>query len=719
MTASYGRVTMNDGREDIRRAAEDLAERLPEALAPLARIAYNYRWSWLPGGPDVFQAVDAERFVLTNQNPVRLLQEASAAALRRAAADDALLGRIAAVEGQIKADLERPPYPSIDPARPVVFLCAEYGIHVSLPVYSGGLGALAGDLLKEASDYAVPFIAVGLMYRRGYFRQRIDAGGWQHEYWIETDPQRLPAALVTGPGEKPLTIEVPIHDVDVTAQIWRVDVGRVPLFLLDTDIPSNGPVERWITGRLYESDEYIRLAQYALLGAGGVRALTALGIEPGVIHLNEGHAALAPVQLAAQELRSGEKLAAGVAAARERTVFTTHTPVPAGNDTYTAQEVKDAIGRLTRQLGVPVDEVIALGRTNPDDETELFGVTQAALRMSRAANGVSRRHGKVARGMWRSLWPKLEEGAVPIGHVTNGVHIPTWIGAPMRELFDRHLGEGWMTRAADPETWAGVDRIPDAELWEARRRQRSTLVDEVRSRSTVERLLRGDVPGYVRAAADTFDPDVLTIGFARRVATYKRLDLLTRDPQWTLSLLGGERPVQAVLAGKAHPRDEEAKRVLQRLFGMKQARVVGQRVVFLDDYDLASAAWLVRGCDVWLNVPRPPLEASGTSGMKSVVNGGLQLSVLDGWWAEGYDGENGWALPGEVHDDHYAQDERDAAVLHRLLDEEVVPAFYERDGDAPPAAWLARVRASLKTLAPRFSATRMLSEYLAGPYRGS
>ena len=710
---------MNDGREDVRRAAEDLAERLPEAHAPLARIAYNYRWSWLPGGPDVFQAVDAERFVLTNQNPVRLLQEASAASLRRAAADDALLGRIAAAESQIKADLERPPYPSIDPARPVAFLCAEYGIHVSLPVYSGGLGALAGDLLKEASDCAVPFVAVGLMYRRGYFRQRIDGGGWQHEYWIDTDPQRLPAALVTGPGGKPLTIEVPIHDVDVTAQIWRVDVGRVPLFLLDTDIPPNGPVERWITGRLYESDEYIRLAQYALLGAGGVRALTALGLDPGVIHLNEGHAALAPVQLAAQGLRSGEKLAAGIAAARERTVFTTHTPVPAGNDTYTAQEVKDAIGRLTGRLGVPVDEVIALGRTHPDDASEPFGVTQAALRMSRAANGVSRRHGEVARGMWHPLWPELEEDAVPIGYVTNGVHVPTWIGAPMRDLFERHLGEGWITRAADPETWAGVDRIPDTELWDARRRQRSTLVDEVRSRSTVERLLRGDAPGYVRAAADTFDPDVLTIGFARRVATYKRLDLLTRDPEWTLSLLGGERPVQVVLAGKAHPRDEEAKRVLQHLFGMKEARVVGKRVVFLDDYDLASAAWLVRGCDVWLNVPRPPLEASGTSGMKSVVNGGLQLSVLDGWWAEGYDGKNGWALPGEVEDDHQAQDERDVAVLHRLLDKEVLPGFYEREGDAPPAAWLARVRTSLKTLAPRFSATRMLSEYLAGPYRGT
>jgi starch phosphorylase len=364
--------------------------------------------------------------------------------------------------------------------------------------------------------------------------------------------------------------------------------------------------------------------------------------------------------------------------------------------------------------------VIALGRNDPKAEGEPFGVTQAALRMSRAANGVSRRHGEVARSMWRSLWPELERDEdVPVGYVTNGVHIPTWIGRPMRELFDRHLGEGWITRAADAGTWAPVDRIPDAELWDARRRQRAELVDEVRSRSATERLLRGDVPAYVRAAAETFDPDVLTLGFARRVATYKRLDLLTRDPEWTLSLLGGQCPVQVVLAGKAHPRDEEAKRVLQRLFGMKEAKVVGQRVVFLDDYDLATAAWLVRGCDVWLNVPRPPLEASGTSGMKSVINGGLQLSVLDGWWAEGYDGENGWALPGEVDSDHQAQDERDVETLHRLLDAEVLPAFYDRDGEAPPAAWLTRVRASLKTLAPRFSATRMLSEYVAGPYRGS
>jgi starch phosphorylase len=716
---SYGRVTMNDGREDIRRAAEELAARLPDGLAPLARLAYNYRWSWLPGGPELFQAIDADRFALTLQNPVRLLQEAPNAALRRAAADAGLLERAAAVEAQVKADLERPYYPSIDPARPVAFLCAEYGIHVSMPIYSGGLGALAGDLLKEASDCAVPMVAVGLMYRKGYFRQRIDAGGWQHEYWVDTDPQRLPAALVTGPDERPLTIEVPIYDADVTAQIWRVDVGRIPLFLLDTDLPENGAVERWITARLYESDEHIRVAQYVLLGAGGVRALTALGFEPGVIHLNEGHAMLAPVQLAAQELHSGQDLSVGLAAARERTVFTTHTPVPAGNDTYPTEQMEEAIGNLVAQLGIDSAEVIALGRTHPDDVDEDFGVTQAALHMSRAANGVSRRHGEVAREMWQSLWPELPIDEVPIGYVTNGVHVPTWIGAPIRELLDRHLGEGWMTRAAEPDTWAAVDQISDEDLWAARERQRTDLVERVRARSATERLLRGDARDYVDAAAAAFDPQTLTIGFARRVATYKRLHLLTSDPDWTLQLLGGDHPVQVVLAGKAHPRDEDAKKVLKRLFGMKGAEVIGQRVVFLDDYDLATAAWLVRGCDVWLNVPRPPLEASGTSGMKSVINGGLQLSVLDGWWAEGYDGDNGWAIPGEVDDDHEAQDDRDVAELHRLLDEEVLPMFYERDAQGLPAAWIARVRASLKTLGPRFSATRMLSEYLSGPYRGS
>ncbi len=715
--------TIPDGREDIRHAAAELAERLPERLAPLARLAYNYRWSWLPGGTELFAAIDHERFELCLQNPVRLLQEASTRALRRAANDDSLVAQALALEAQVAADLDRPCADGTDPDRPVGFLCAEYGVHVSLPVYSGGLGALAGDLLKEASDQAMPMVAVGLLYRKGYFRQRIDAAGWQHEYWIDTDPQRLPAARVCTADGAPLTIEIPIYGTTVLAYIWRVDVGRIPLFLLDTDLSRNGPLERWITGRLYDADPTTRLAQYVLLGIGGMRALRALGIEPGVIHLNEGHAALAPLAFATasapHEDAHGRMDAAPATLeeARARTVFTTHTPGPAGNDSYPTAQLSAALSGLADELPCSVSQVIGFGQTSPGDCAEPFGVTQAALRLSGSANGVSRRHGDVSRRMWSGLWPDLPVDEVPIGQITNGVHVPTWIGMPMRELLDRYLGPEWTVRAGDPRTWAPVDEIPARELWEARRRQRAEMVQFVRLRSTQDRLLRGDVREYACAAAGAFDENILTIGFARRVATYKRLELLTRDPEWTLSLLGGDRPVQVVLAGKAHPRDEEAKHSLRQLFGMKAAEIVGQRVVYLDDYDLAVGAVLVRGCDVWLNLPRPPLEASGTSGMKSVFNGGLQLSVLDGWWAEAYDGSNGWALPGDTTDDPMAQDVRDADVLHRLLDAEVVPSFYGRDEDGLPAAWITRMRASLKSLGPRFCATRMLREYAERSYR--
>jgi starch phosphorylase len=717
-----GSNTIPDGRQDIRRAAAELAERLPGRLAPLARLAYNYRWSWLPGGSELFGAVDRERFELCLQNPVRLLQEASTRALRRAADDDALVARALALEAQVNADLERPAAEDTDPDRPVGFFCAEYGVHVSLPVYSGGLGALAGDLLKEASDQALPMVAVGLLYRKGYFRQRIDAGGWQHEHWIDTDPQRLPAARVCTPDGAPVTIEIPIYDTSVLAYIWRVEVGRVPLFLLDTDLSRNGPLERWITGRLYEADTTTRLAQYVLLGIGGMRALRALGIEPSVIHLNEGHAALAPLAFAgAGTLGDAAGPRPGASAsldeARGRTVFTTHTPVSAGNDSYPTAQLMSAISGLGRELPISEADVMTLGQTHPGDPAEPFGVTQAALRLSGSANGVSRRHGEVSRRMWSELWPERSPEEVPIGHVTNGVHVPTWIGTSMRERLDRYLGPEWTARADDPETWAGVDRIPARELWDVRCRQRAEMVEFVRLRSTQDRLLRGDVREYVEAAARGFDENVLTIGFARRVATYKRLALLTRDPEWTLSLLEGDRPVQVVLAGKAHPRDDEAKQSLRALFGMKAAEIVGRRVVYLDDYDLAVAAVLVRGCDVWLNLPRPPLEASGTSGMKSAFNGGLQVSVLDGWWAEAYDGGNGWAIPGETTDDPPAQDERDADVLHRLLDAEVVPSFYDRDRAGIPPAWIERMRASLRTLGPRFCATRMLRSYAEGPYR--
>ena len=707
---------MTAGHDDLARAAATLAARIPAPLAPLARLAFNYRWSWTPGGPALFADLDPVRWERCGENPVRALSEVAPEALERAAADDAYLQRVAAVEAAVQADLDRPVADApATAANPIAYFCAEFGVHRSLPIYSGGLGALAGDILKEASDRALPLVAVGLLYRQGYFRQRIDAGGWQHEYWVDTDPERLPAALVTGDDGAPLTITVPIRGLQVTAQVWRVDVGRVALYLLDAERPENGLAARWITSRLYIGEPDARLAQYILLGVGGVRALAAMGIDPGLLHLNEGHAAF--ISLEAARARGGA-LEDGIAAARRNTIFTTHTPVPAGNDTYPADQVLDALSGLTAEMGVEGDEIVRLGRTRPDDQGEPFGVSQFALRTSRAANGVSRRHGEVARGMWNDLWPERAVADVPIGHVTNGVHIPTWLGGPMRELLDRHLGDGWLDRAADPATWAPVDAIPDEELWAVRGRQRSELVDWVRGKSVVDRLGRDEPGSYVEAAAHAFDPDVLTIGFARRLATYKRLHLLVKDADRALALLSDGRPVQLVLAGKAHPRDDEGKRMVQHLFSFKWAAQIGGRVVYLDDYDLSSAARMVRGCDVWLNLPRPPLEASGTSGMKSAVNGGLQLSVLDGWWAEGYDGENGWALPGEEDPDHGAQDHRDAMELHRLLEQEVAAEFYTRDERDVPRAWIARVKRSLKTNGPAFSATRMVEDYVERFYRG-
>ena len=704
------------GEHDLERSAAELAARLPEPLAALARLAYNYRWSWYPGGEALFRAVDPHRWALCGHNPVRLLQEASIAGLSAAAADSSLCARASELEGVLQEELAAPASEGFtEPHRPIAFLCAEHGIHPSLPIYSGGLGALAGDFLKEASDRRLPLVAVGLMYHEGYFRQRIDAAGGQHEYWVETDPRRVPAALVTGADGAPLTVSVPIRAGHVTVQIWRVDVGRVPLFLLDAEVPQNNLIGRWNTARLYSSDTSTRLAQYALLGVGGMRALAELGISPGIVHLNEGHAAFAFLETARSELTGEQDLAQAWEAARSRTVFTTHTPVAAGNDTYPAEAVIEALGECASAIGLDHEDLVRLGRTHPDDSGEPFGVTQFALRTSRAANGVSARHGEVAREMWRGLWPERPVEAVPIGHVTNGVHLPTWIGEPMRLLLSRHLDGDWR----DPVTWQAVDEIPDEELWAARSEQRASLIAFARDRSVEDRLGRDEPRDYVIAADNTFDPGHLTIGFARRLAAYKRLNLLLLDMRRALATLRGPSPMQLVLAGKAHPRDEEAKQLLRDLFNAKYADHVGQRVVYLADYDLAVAERLVQGCDVWVNLPRPPLEASGTSGMKAAVNGGLNLSVLDGWWAEAYDGVNGWAISGEVDDDHAAQDARDNAQLFDLLEHSVVPEFYDRDADGLPRPWLARVRAALRSIGPGFSASRMLSEYEQRVYANS
>lgn len=704
---------MYPGDKDIDRAVEELALLLPGPLRPLARVAYDYRWSWSPDGAATFGRIDPGRWQRCGANPLRLLTEVPRARLEQVAADAGFVRQVERLAQELQADRQRPCCPgAASAAHPVAFCCAEFGVHGSLPIYSGGLGVLAGDILKEASDLALPMVGIGLLYRTGYFHQRIDVSGMQHEYWLDADPERLPCVPVTGADGQPLTVTVPVDDEDLAVQVWRVDVGRVPLYLLDTDLPQNSAVGRWVTSRLYESNRAIRLAQYAVLGIGGVRALQALGIEPAVYHLNEGHPALGVFELWAQARARRPDLGDDAAwqQVREQVVVTTHTPVAAGNETYARDEVLAMLGRVADASG-DRERFLALGRIDPADATQPSGMTALALRCSRGANAVSQRHGQVARGMWQPLFPGRAPEGVPITHVTNGVHVPTWLQGPMRELLDRYLGPGWLSRADQPETWAPVDDIPAVELWSARCAAREQLVGMVSRRAIGDRLRRGDPLDYASAGGAGFDAGRLTIGFARRLATYKRLHLVGLMPERAVALVGGERPVQFVFAGKAHPNDHEAKEVVRRLFQLKRAPGVARRVAFLEDYGIPLAGQLVAGCDVWVNLPRPPLEASGTSGMKSVLGGGLQLSVLDGWWAEAYDGSNGWALDGSEDGDHAAQDWRDAAALFDLLEQQVVPMFHERDAAGVPQRWVQMMRRSLMTHGPRFSATRMLREY--------
>jgi starch phosphorylase len=703
------------GSADLERAAQDLAARLPAPLATAARLAYNYRWSWMPGGDAAFRAVDPHRWEACGHNPVRLLQEARLPALQRAAQDR----RWEELGAALDADLARPPRPAgVTTERPAAFLCAEYGIHESLPIYSGGLGVLAGDILKQASDHALAMVGIGLLYRQSYFRQRIDITGWQQETWLDVDPERLPAALVTRSGGAPLTVTVPVRGRDVLVQVWRVDVGRVPLYLLDTDVPENARVDRWITARLYVADRDTRLVQYAVLGVGGVLALRALGIDPALVHLNEGHAAFAPVELAREAAAAGAPLDEALASARHRTVFTTHTPVAAGNEAYSRAELSGVLGDVALHFGGADDDtVLRLGRIHPDDDAEGLGLTALGVRLSRAANAVSRRHGMVAREMWQPLFPDAAVENVPIRHVTNGVHLPSWMAPPMRALLDRHLGRDWWRDTRDPAVAAGIGSIPDGELWAVRTELRGRLVAYVRDRSIADRLSRGEHAGYVEAAALAFDPDVLTVGFARRLATYKRLHLITRDAERALALIAGPNPLQIILAGKAHPADYEGKLIVKRLFELREAPYVAGRVAFLEDYDLGMAARLVSGCDVWVNLPRPPMEASGTSGMKAAMNGCINLSVLDGWWEEAFDGDNGWGIGSPANVDAQTQDDHDATQLYELLETEVVPAFRDRDAEGIPRRWVQRVRASLLTAVRDFTAARMLDDYLASSYQ--
>ena len=716
---------IQSGAKDIRRAAQAITHHIPARLAPLSRVAYNFSWAWHPDGEQVFRDIDEHRWRLSRQNPVRFLMEASEEALDRAATNLALVHRAEALRDALEDELSRPPsQDGVDPQHPVAFFCSEFGLHRSMPIYSGGLGALAGDILKEASDRALPMVGVGLLYRQGYFHQRVDAVGWQHEYWYGTDPDRRPTAMITDDDGQPITVRVPVWGEEVKVHVWRVEVGRVPLFLLDTELPENTPRQRFITGRLYEGSREMRLAQYFLLGVGGMRVLEALGIEPSVIHLNEGHPALATLELARREVAQGATFKQACEQVRQRVVFTTHTPVPAGNETYTTEEILRVFPDVSDTFGTDMQNLLGMGRIHPERRGERPGMTVLALRMSRSTNGVSLIHGAVSRQMWQSLFTVNSAKDVPITHVTNGAHLPSWIAPPMRHLLDRYLGPNWHSqeRVTDPATWEAIDAIPDEELWAVRNELSRRLADWVRSQTVIDRLTRGDGMDYALAAARIYDPDVLTLGFARRLATYKRLHLMTRNPERALRLLDGPRPIQFLFGGKAHPRDDEAKRVLQAMFGLKIDPRVAGRVAFVEDYDMGIASMLVSGCDVWVNLPRPPQEASGTSGMKASFNGILNLSVLDGWWAEAYDGTNGWGIEGAHPPDyaedpnHNAKDDRDAAAFYDLMEKEVVPLFYDRDAQGIPRGWIKRMKACLRTISPRFCATRMMDEYVRNIY---
>jgi len=698
-------------RTDLDVRVAELEARLEPGLRPLAAVAFNYRWSWLEGGPEVFEAIDPHRWRRSGDNPVRFLSDLTRERQRRAERDPSVLERVEWLAAAVTQTLA--PVPRAD-EQLIVFLCSEFGVHASLPTYSGGLGVLAGDILKEASDMGLPFVGIGLFYRRGYFCQRLDLSGWQVEYWLDYDPEELPMALVLDRDGSPLRLAIRVFDRELAFHVWRVGVGRVTLLLLDADLPENDLVQRWTSGWLYDAQPRIRLAQYALLGIGGARLLAELGIDPAVIHLNEGHPALAPLELAARAVSQGADATATLEGLRPRIVFTTHTPVPAGNERYPRDLFLEAYGDLARRLGIDDDAFVSLCSVQPDDP-EGPGLSPLAMRIAGRRNGVSRLHGQVARAMWKPMFP---EGEAPIEHVTNGVHRPSFLSEPLRRLFSRHLGSAWLERPASPEAWAAVREIPNEELWAARCQARERLVDYAREKAAQDRLLRGEELSYVLATYEALRPDALTLGFARRLARYKRLDLLVHDAERALRILTGPQPVQLVIAGKAHPRDEDGKRLLQRFYALRRATSARDlAVVFLENYDLSVARHLVAGCDVWLNLPRRPLEASGTSGMKACLNGVLQLSVLDGWWAEAYNGRNGWAIAGDDgNGDPALSDARDAEELYGLVEDQVIPLFYDRDEAGVPQGWCELIKEMLATCAPAFSATRMLDEYVNRVY---
>jgi starch phosphorylase len=705
------------------------ATTLPETIAALERISRNYWWSWNPDGHSVFRDLDQEVWDDCEHNSRRLLKEVPQYSLMRMATDPVYVERVRRLAEGFDAYMASGHETwaarqarALTHEHPVAYFCAEFGVHHSLPLYSGGLGILAGDHLKSASDLGLPLIAVGLLYHHGYFRQHLRRDGWQEEAYQQINVGDLPMRLVRREDGEPVRIDLFVRGRDVRVQAWRVEVGRVPLYLLDTNVEGNDEIDRLITGHLYGGDRETRCVQEMVLGVGGVRLLRQLEIEPHVFHLNEGHSAFLTLELTRELTESGVEFGEAVARVRSRCAFTTHTPVAAGHDEFVAGLIEKCFGQdYWDSLGLSRDEFLNLGRVKEGDDEELFGLTPLALRMCRSSNGVSRKHGEVSRELWNKMWPERRVEEVPISSVTNGVHAPTWVSPLLRSLFEERIGSGWTEVLHDAEAWSrAVDSISDEELWKVRRLQRKRLVAFVRERLFQTRLQQHESRSWAEAALGMFDPDALTIGFARRVAAYKRWGLILTDPErLRRMLLDPARPVQLVFAGKAHPQDQGAKLILQQIAQWELDPEIMQRAVFLQDYDQEVARQLVQSVDVWMNVPRRPLEASGTSGEKVAMNGGLNLSVLDGWWLEGYDGQNGWAVGEEGLSETIEEiDRRDAESLYRVLESEVVETFYDRDEQGIPRRWVGMTRHAIRTLAPAFNSDRMVRDYTQRIYLG-
>ena len=683
----------------------DIAERLRD-------LARNLYWTWHPELIEIFRDLDPSLWRHVNHNPVEFLARLDRQRLQTKASELSLDARISQGFHQMHEYLDSPDtwgawHAGPLRARPVAYFAAEFGLHESLPIYSGGLGVLAGDHLKSASDLGVPLVGVGLFYAKGYFRQHLDENGWQQEDYFVSDASTLPMRRANDPEGRPLRVRVETRQDAIWAAVWTARVGRNWLILLDTNVEDNTPADQTLTSRLYGGDHRVRIRQELVLGVGGLRALEAMGVFPGVIHLNEGHSAFAALEqsrtLMTREARRFPDVWETVSS---QTVFTTHTPVEAGHDRFDPSLIEETLGPLREELGLSETELLALGRVNPHDDAEPFCMTVLGLKMSQHRNGVSARHGRLSRAMWRTVWPELPVDMVPVGHVTNGVHVRSWLAVPMVPMYERYLGADWQERMDKPQTWTAVDEIDDEEFWEQHEILRARLIEYVCRR--MDR--RGAGPG---STATSLEPARLTIGFARRFASYKRADLLFRDPGRLRKLLSDpDRPVQIVCAGKAHPDNDEGKRLIQKIFQAMHDPGFAGRIVFIEDHDMNVGRHLVQGADLWLNTPRRPFEACGTSGQKAVLNGGLNLSVLDGWWAEAYDGTNGFAIGcGCEHVDPARQDQLDAEALYDTLENDVVPLFYDRDEKGIPLGWIARQKNAIRSLPWRFSARRMVMDY--------